>query len=155
MSTLSAEEMAMFNTDVSDDWGFDDAPAAPAPNRLNFTDQSTRSDAEVKAERDRIAAAVQANGGKIPPTGARMSDVDAAMSQLNVDSVRAALEPAAIIPPDAPANSADVPPPEKAKRGKKAASQAIPQGVVVPYEPGRILAELAEIKALLLSLVAR
>lgn len=147
MSTLSADEMAMFNTDaLEDDWGFGDAPAAPAavPSRLNFTDQSTRSDAEVKAERDRIAAAVQANGGKIPPVGARMSDVTAALTQERV--VDADL--AQIVPPDAPANSADVPPPEKAKRGKKAST-------TVATDTERILLDIAEIKALLLSLIAR
>lgn len=123
---LTPEELAHFGAaqdDGDDDWGFESEPApAPKVGRLNFTDESTTPDAELKAQRQSQTAApapaVTTSTNGRPMREAMTPEARATFEQGEAD--RAAAR-AAVIPPDAPPNSADVPAPEKAKRGRKPA----------------------------------
>lgn len=129
---MKPEDLALFDTPADaktadwDDWSEPTPKVVPAKplGRLNFTDESTTPDAELKAQQAINADAERAASQK------RAAD----LLGVPVEAVKPGNEAmlAAVLPLDAPKNDPDYPPPAKATRGK---------GKVKKEEPHPLTAE--------------
>jgi hypothetical protein len=106
-----------------DEWG-DPAPAPVAETPKPLSEKARKAIAGLTSD-------------PLPADGVRMREIPALADVVAESDARRA-EVAAVLPPDAPANSKDVPPPAKATRAKKADVAAAPQ--VVELGPATLAA---------------